>query len=351
MPDGNRSLRFAIFQAVLLAAVVCLPGGCPTGTIPTGSTGATDGDTSGDTTTPPSDGDTGGTTGGASGPPGLGSLVVETVTDAINTEYDIYELPGGESVRSYQSTNTAINLRPGLYYLTEYFNADFRYAPDVTIAAGSTTTVTLGAIALVTVADASDGYYDIYDSTGATEYSSYNAANASITAPAGTFTLKEYFNGDFEYATNVVVVAGETTTVEMGGIKLVTVAGASDGTYAIYDSGGAVAYATYNEPDVIITAPPGTFTLKEYFNDKFTYASNVEVQAGAVTTVTMGAIRYSGSQAYDIYVGGTLVSSYNEAGEVITAPAGTYTLMKYFDDETVLATNVVVTAGTITDAP
>ena len=102
---------------------------------------------------------------------------------------------------------------------------------------------------------------------------------------------------------------------------------------------------------MIITAPPGTFTLKEYFNDKFTYASDVQVEAGEVTDVPMGAIRYNGSQAYDIYVSGTLVSSYNEAGAVITAPAGTYTLMKYFDDETVLANNVVVIAGAITDAP
>ena len=98
------------------------------------------------------------------------------------------------------------------------------------------------------MANASDGYYDIFNSTGATKYSSYNAPNASITAPAGTFTLKEYFNRDFDYATNVAVVAGETTTVEMGGVKLVTVAGASDGTYAIYDSAGIVTYATYNEP-------------------------------------------------------------------------------------------------------
>ena len=329
VPNRNRFPRFVIFQAMLLTAMVYLPGGCPTGTPPADSSG---------------------TTGGASGSLVLGSLVVEIVADASNTEYDIYDLPGGESVRSYQSANTTIDLQPGLYYLTEYFNADFRYASDVTITAGSTTTVTLGAIQLVTVTDASDGYYDIYDSTGATEYSSYNAANASITAPAGTFTLKEYFNGYFDYATNVVVVAGETTTVEMGGIKLVTVEGASDGTYAVYDSGGTVTYATYNEPDVIITAPPGTFTLKEYFNDKFTYASNVQVLAGEVTTVPMGAIRYNGSQAYDIYVGGTLVSSYNEAGAVITAPAGTYTLMKYFDDETVLAGNVVVIAGAITDA-
>jgi hypothetical protein len=338
---------------MLSAVIVCLPGGCPSDTLSAQDDGSTGGSTSSSTTS-------GGTTstgttsetGGAGGPPaGLGGLVVETVTDATNTEFDIYELPGRQSVRSYQAANTPVALAPGRYCLTQFFNADFEYAADVTIAAGATTTVTLGAINLVVVADASDGYYDIYDATGTTEYSSYNAPNALITAPAGTFTLKEYFNANFDYATNVTVVAGETTTVEMGGIRLVTVGGAADGTYGIYDSAGTTVYASYNEPDVIVTAPAGTFTLKEYFNDEFTYASNVRIRAGEVTNVEMGAIRYNGTQAYDIYVGGTLVSSYNDPGAIITAPAGTYTLMKYFDDDTVLATNVVVVAGAVTDAP
>lgn len=342
MSDQKHFLKTKIALAMLSGVALCLLGGCPVGTPAADGTDGT-GDTTG-TETPPPD--------GTSGPPaGLGALLVATVTGAANTEFDVYELPGGRSLRSYESANAPLNLAPGLYYVTQYFNHSFQYASDVTITAGSTTTVTLGAIDLVTVADASDGYYDIYDSTGATEYSSYNAPNTAITAPAGTFTLREYFNGDFDYATNVIVVAGETTTVEMGGIKLVTVAGAADGTYGIYDSGGTTVYATYNEPDVIITAPAGTFALKEYFNDKFTYASNVQVQAGQVTTVAMGAIRYNGTQAYDIYAGGTIVSSYNEAGAIITAPAGTYTLTKYFDDETILATSVVVIAGAITDVP
>lgn len=346
MSVWNRSLRGVLCLLIVPALAVCLSGGCPQTTDTTGDPNATGGPTGSLPT------DTMSPTGGASGPPaGFGALLVETVAGAINTEFDIYELPGSSALRSYQSANVPVNLAPGLYRLTQWFNADFWYANDVTITAGATTTVTLGAINVVTVADAADGEYDIYDSTGATEYSSYNAPDVLISAPAGTFVLKEYFNGSFDYATGVTVVAGETTTVEMGAVELVTVAGAVEGEYAIYDSTGTTVYATYNEPDVIITAPPGTFVLKEYFNDRFTYASNVLVQAGEVTTVTMGAIRYNGTQAYDIYIGGTLVSSYNEPGDIVTAPPGTYTLMKYFDDTTVLALNVVVTAGAITDAP
>ena len=73
--------------------------------------------------------------------------------------------------------------------------------------------------------------------------------------------------------------------------------------------------------------------------------------AGELTRVIMGAIRYNGTLAYDIYADGALVSSYNEPELIITAPPGTYVLTEYFDDENVLATNVVVTAGQITDVP
>lgn len=348
-------LQRTVFCLILPATVALLAGGCPYDLLPDSTGGGTPSATSaGDGTTPDTgsaEGDGTESTGGASGPAQTGTLIVDTVTDATNTYFDIYTVPDGESWDTYQAAGTPIALPPGLYDLTQYFNSAFLYAEDVAITAGETTTVTLGAIQLVSVDGATDDYYDIYDSTGQTMYSAYNAPNVPITAPPGTFVLKEYFNGDFEFARDVVVVAGEVTTVEMGGIKLVTVAGASDGAYAIYSADGTTVYATYNEPNVITTAPAGTFTLKEYFNDAFTYASDVTVQAGEVTTVEMGAIRYNGTLAYDIYTGGALVSSYNEPGRIITAPPGTYALTEYFDDEHILATNVVVTAGAITDVP
>ncbi len=77
----------------------------------------------------------------------------------------------------------------------------------------------------------------------------------------------------------------------------------------------------------------------------------MQVIAGEVTTVPMGAIRFNGPMAYDIYVGGELVASYNDPEVAVTAPPGTYTLTKYFDEDVVLATDVVVTAGAITDVP
>jgi len=332
--------EFLILASLL--TLLCAAAGCQTGA-PGAASDPPDTSNTEIDPAPPSD--------GPDGPPGFGTLVVETVEGAANTYFDIYRAAGTDSVLTYQATYDPIPLAPGLYRLTQYFNAGFVYAADVAVEAGVTTTVTLGAIEVVTVPNASDGQYDIYDATGATEYSTYNEPNVLITAPAGTFTLKEYFNGDFVYATGVTVTAGEVTTVQMGGIELTTVTGAVDGTYGIYDETGEEVFSTYNDPDIIITAPAGTFTLKEYFNDRFTYGSDVQVIAGEVTTVPMGAIRFNGPLAYDIYVGGEIVSSYNDPQVAVTAPAGTYTLTKYFDDDVVLATDVVVTAGAVTDVP
>ena len=287
------------------------------------------------------------TTDGDSTP--LTAIQVETLTGAANEYYDIYRKTTGASVDTYAPANEPVEVPPGVYVLTEYFNDDFVYDNEVIVEQDATTTVTLGGIKLVTVTNASDGAFDIYNATGATAYATYNDPDVIVTAPAGTFTLKEYFNNDFTYASNVQVTAGALTTVTMGGIKLVTVAGAVEGEYAVYDETGTTVYVTRNDPDVVITAPAGTFTLKEYYNDDFTYASNVVVTAGATTTVTMVAIRYNGTLAYDIYTGGALVSTYNDAGAIVTAPPGTYTLTEYYDDQHVLATSVVVTAGNITD--
>lgn len=321
--------------------------GCPVG-LPNGTPMQ---DTGNDPSTEPTDGADGESSGEPDNGTGPGSMIlVQTIEGAASTEYDIYKQVSDESVQTYTASNELVSLPPGVYYLTEYFNADFVYASDVVVSLGNTTTVTLGGIKLATVPGASDGSYDIYDASGETVYSTYTEPNIVITAPAGHFTLKEYFNGDFAYATDVEVTAGETTDVEMGGVTLITVPGASDGTYAIYDSTGGTVYATYNEPNVVITAPAGTFTLKEYFNDDFTYATGIEVRAGEVTSVPMGAIRYSGVLDYDIYADGQLLSSYNERDLIITAPPGTYMLTEYFDDENVLAT-IVVVAGAVTNVP
>lgn len=326
--------------AVVFGLAGFLAGGCPTELEGAGLTGATPGLPSGG----------GGTEGSGAVSAGTsGTLTVSVVEGAANTYYDIYRRVTDASVETYESAGEAVSLPAGVYYLTQYFNGSFVWADEVTITAGATTTVELGAIELVSVENASDGYFDIYSSDGGEKYASYNASDALITAPAGTFTLKEYYNGDFTYASDVVVEAGATTTVRMGGIKLIAVEGAVEATYGIYDATGSTCYASYNDPDVIITAPAGTFTLKEYFNADFTYASNVEVEPGSVTEVEMGAIRYGGSQSYDIYVGGALVSSNNDPDTIVTAPAGTYELRKYFDDEVVLATGVVVEAGAVTE--
>ncbi|MBN2446247.1 MAG: hypothetical protein JXO22_05960 [Phycisphaerae bacterium] len=287
----------------------------------------------------------------ASPPADTGALVVQAIVNAATRYYDVYEAPNGAEVAGYKEVDTAVYLPPGLYKLTQYFNASFIWDSDVEITAGATTTVTLGAIELVTVANASDGYFDIYSPGGAVQFASYNEPNVFISAPAGTYTLKEYFNAGFSYATSVVVAEGAVTTVEMGGIKLISVPGSVDANYGIYNRAGTITFASYNEPDIIITAPPGVYTLKEYFNAGFTYANNVQVTAGEVTEVEMGAIRYNGPFSYDIYSGGNLVSSYNDAGTIVTAPPGTYLLTKYYDPDTVLAGHVVVTAGAITDAP
>ncbi len=355
MRTGRMLALAAVGPLVASVIMLLVVAGCPQETATFGAGAGATAAASGAADTATEDGSGG--SGDATEPPSapatgdMGTLIVDALDNAENRYFDVYELPGEQSLMTYQAADEGLSLAPGLYRITQYFNAAFHYADGVQIIAGQTTTVTLGAIKLVTLDGATGEYFDIWDPTGQTNYASYNAPNVLITAPAGTFVLREYFNASFDYATNVVVTEGEVTTVEMGAIRLVTVEDAGYGEYAIWSEDGGSVYAAYKSPNELVTAPPGVFTLKQYFNPAFTYASDVVVQAGEVTTVTMGAIRYNGTMDYDIYLDGDLVRSYNVAGTTVTVPPGTYLLTKYFDDETVIATHVVVTAGAVTEVP
>jgi hypothetical protein len=289
--------------------------------------------------TPPADDATAGTT----------AIILDSVPGAQNTSFDLYRQATHFQVSTYNPADEPVTVKPGTYYLTQYFNGAFVYADHIAVEAGQTVHVPMGAMQLVTVPGARWGNYDIYGAAGFNLFSSANDHDTAVTAPPGTFRLTEYFNSHFVYAENVLVNAGETTVVTMGAIQLVTVAGAVDGSYDIYNAAGAVNYAQANDPNDLITAPPGTFVLKQYFNGDFTYAADVAVTAGATTVVRMGGIRYHGTDSYDIYVGGHLASPANDPNVIVTAPPGTYTLYKYFTTD-VLVGDVEVTAGAVTEA-
>lgn len=280
-------------------------------------------------------------------------IIVETAAGAAAINLDVYDASTNVRVEQARSTDEFIELEPGEYTVTEYFNEGFVIARLVEVSAGQVTRVRLGAVHVTAATGSEAAIYDIYDGAGETLLDQVNDTDVIRPVPAGTYVLKEYFNDVFDFARDVVVTEGVVTTVSLGAVRLITVEGAEAEIYDIYDASGQTLLDQVNDTGVIRPVPAGTYVITEYFNAPLVFASGVMVEPNALTDVLLGAIRYTGGETlYDIYDAGgeTVLARPNDAGEIRTLPAGTFLLKPYFED-TVLADDIVVTAGAITTVP
>jgi len=283
----------------------------------------------------------------------LGAVHVTTASGSEAAIYDIYDATGDNLLDQVNDTGTIRPVPAGTYVLKEYFNDVFDFARDVVVVEGEVTVVALGAVVVTTASGSEAAIYDIYDGTGEMLLDRVNDTDEIRPLPAGTYVLKEYFNDVFDFARDVVITADMVTTIPLGAVRLITVEGAVAEIYDIYDATGQTLLDRVNDTGVIRPVPAGTYVITEYFNAPLVFASGVVVEPNAQTDVLLGAIRYTGSESlYDIYDGGgeTVLARPNDAGEIRTLPAGTFVLKPYFED-TVLADDVVVTAGAITTVP
>ncbi|MEP0841664.1 MAG: hypothetical protein HRF43_03005 [Phycisphaerae bacterium] len=279
---------------------------------------------------------------------GYSSLLLDGVASGVGGDFDIYDAAGRELLSGGHAPEQPVAVAPGTYVLTQAGNPAFVFASAVAVEADRLTVVAVGAIRLVLVEGATRGWFDLYDASGRAVLSQANEPDLPVTAPAGTYVLKQSFNEAFTFAESVAVQAGATTTVRLGAVRLETVAGAAGGQFDIYGPDGTVLLAEANEPDVPVAVPPGTYVLKRYFNDRLVLAAGVTVAAGQSTVIRMGALRYNGAVAYDLYLGNNLVVPSCLPGELQTIPPGTYSLYEYFSDR-LLASGVVVQPGQITE--
>lgn len=205
-----------------------------------------------------------------------------------------------------------------------------------------------------TPAGSDTGLYDVYDATGTTKLEAAFGTGEVEELPAGTYVLRRYFSDAFVFATGVTVVAGAVTEVPFGAVNVVTVAGSNEATYDIWDAAGTTVLARAQSDNTILPLPPGTYVLKEYFNDGFVWASSVQVIAGQVTTISLGAFELRmgadwDSPSYDVYAadGVTLLSRPKSANQLVPLPAGAYAIFDYFN-EAFPYSNVTVAAGQVT---
>jgi hypothetical protein len=280
-------------------------------------------------------------------------ILVTTPAGSVEGLFDLFDATGTTKLSAAHGTGTFYEVPAGTYVLKEYFSDVFIYASAVTVVPGAVTQVPLGAVQLVTVAGSNEATFDIWDATGATMLTQAESDNQILPLPPGTYVLKRYFNEAFVWASEVVVVAGEVTTITMGAFELKHGADWIDPFYDVYAADGTTLLHRAYSANERVPLPAGTFTIFAYFNETFAYARDVVIQPGQTTTFEMGAIQYNGSESnYDIYdaSGTVLLDRPTSRGEKRPVPPGTYVLKDYFSDD-VLAAGVTVTAGAVTTVP
>lgn len=283
----------------------------------------------------------------ADGGAGFGTVLLDAPEGAAHTAFDIFDAVTGRLITRGNASRTAAYLPPGDYRLTRYFTSSFVYADNLRVRAGTAATVALGALRVVTVADSSDGEFDIYEAAGVQRLSAANDVNVPIAAPSGTYLLTQYFNRGFVYSTAATVVAGQTTEVRLGALRVQSVAGAGEVRFDIRDAATGIRLSAGNAADRMVSAPAGAFRLTAYNNAMLVYAAEARVVEGAATTIALGAVRY-GSGSFKILQDGVAVSSGHAAGATVALAPGTYQLADLASGA-VIAASVVVEAGVVTD--
>ena len=289
--------------------------------------------------------------GGSSGTSKTGILITTPAGAEIGL-YDVYDASGTTKLEAAFGTGEVEEVPAGTYVLKDYFSDVFVFATGVTVVSSAITEVAFGAINVVTVSGSNEATFDIWDAAGTTLLMQAESDNTILPLPPGTYVIKEYFNADFVWASNVQVVAGQVTTIPLGAFQLKMGADAANPSFDVYAADGLTLLSRPKTANELVPLPAGAYAIFDYFNDQFRYV-NIDVPAGAVTTFEMGAIQYNGSESsYDIYdaTGTKLLDRPASRGDKRPVPPGTYVLKDYFSD-VVLAAGVVVSAGAVTTVP
>ena len=143
------------------------------------------------------------------------------------------------------------------------------------------------------------------------------------------------------------LVEGET------GILVVVPEGAPETAWELWKD--EVRIDDYEDTGVLFPAEPGVYTVKKYFSPQFIWAAGVTVESGKTTRIQLGALEVVTpseivGESLDLWneTGEERLHTPYETGQVIPAPAGSYTVTKYFTQEFVWKSPVVVEAGHIT---
>ncbi len=286
----------------------------------------------------------------ACAPPSVESLApstgleVDAVAGATHSEYDVYA--GEVRVAELLPANEVVALATGHYSITRHSEAAAIWSSDVEIADGRVTHLAMGAIRVQVVPGAVDGLFSTWSADGR-KLIDRDEPDAIVTAPAGSFRITSMLEPEFVWAQGLVVIPGQIAELRLGGVRVRVPAGSTDEAFTIYDVAKTHSLIDYEPVNVIVSVPAGSMTVTRHLEREMEFGTP-EITAGQVTEVELGAIRWNGAVAVDVWNAAAtkLLATGLLPGDQFAARASDYALL---DQQTALA-HATVTTGAVTDA-
>lgn len=221
--------------------------------------------------------------------PGIGTLQIVDSTGAPVGDYTFTAYPEGGDGQMMSARSGEIDLLAGAYEVEVQTNPPLRQ--PVTITAGETTQITLpgsGSIQLLDADGSPTGDYAFYVYPAGGDRMIAGSVTGAMTIAEGTYDVDVYTNPRAQQT--VTVVAGEITTIQLGGmgtIQIVDSDGSPNNDYAFYVSpqGGNQIVATgFGSAEVAA----GTYEVQVYTNP--ITRQTVTVSSGATVEVAQPPI-------------------------------------------------------------
>ncbi len=271
-------------------------------------------------------------------------LEVDTVAGATHSEFDVYA--GEVGVAELLPANEVVALAPGHYSIRRHSESAAIWSSDVEVTDGHVTHLAMGAIRVQRVPGAVASPFSTWTADGR-KIIDRDEPDAMVTAPAGSFRITAMLEPEFVWAQHLVVTAGQTTELRLGGLRVRVPAGSTDEAFTIYDVAKTHSLIDYEPVNVIVSVPAGSMTVTRHLEREMEFGTP-EIIAGQVTEVQLGAIRWNGAVPVDVWNAAAtkLLATGFLPGDQIAARASDYVLL---DQQTPLA-YATVTTGAVTEA-
>lgn len=280
----------------------------------------------------------------ASGPT---TIQVDALPNSIKTAFSVWD-EKGKAIIERAEAGKPVSLPPGRYTVTRQGSMRWVWAKDVDLRKGTAIVIKLGALKVVPPEGIEENM-SIQDLEG-NWVSELDLTGKLVAAPAGTWRIAAYLDKKWTWG-DVTVKEGALSELAVGAIKVTVPAGTVDPGVSVHDPASGDRLSELRPIGKPFVSRVGKIRLQSYL-DITVLAPSMDVAAGRVADVPLGAVRWNGAAARVELVtkdGARARTHTFEKGKPIAVPPGAWKIAMDGKPDAVLA-ELKVEPGAVAEA-